>query len=1273
MLEYADLAQYVERAKAQDECAFTYLYERTVHMVYNIACTLLQNEEEAKDAVSEVYIRVFRHITSLKDNRSFIRWLIVITQRVCQDHKQKWRQLPPSIGELPDLEDPNDLIAEWQQKEALRTIMQSLIRQLPEPQQRAIYCVYFKQLSVAQTAALEDCSVNTILSRLYYARNTLRRAILAEEKRTGDRYHLPVATAALSALMALPQIGFTLSPEEAARVLASIFAALGVQYTGEKAPPIMTIITEDDAGQHHSVLVKLRPAFIGVMAAVGLSTAMLLIELGYSRGKQAQTTAATQHASPAAQDGVSTTTASIPTAADASEAQTALVDRMVYTYTVENGAATILSAESEYSTAHREITALAIPSSLNGYPVRSIGKQAFYGHIYMQSLILPQTLETIEEYAFYGCQRLTSIQFPGTLRTIGQSAFSGCEAITELKLPEGLETIGQMAFAHCSSLETITLPESLTFIDANAFYYDDKITSIHLPASVQLDLQTSATPALANMRGLREITVDPQNPQLCAVDGVLYNKDMTFLVTYPPDKPDTHFTVPQTVTKLGSYSMGSNHMISVSLPKGLRYIGEWCFWNSNALTSITVPATVTGIGSNAFGGIKIAEIQVEDGNRSFCSIDGVLYDQWKWHIIRYPAGKTDAAFTIPDTVKTIDGYAFFQNHHLTTLTMSDSVNVVCPNSISNLSKLTTLRLSDNITRLPAFALENNDSITEYVMPKNLVHILNTAVQGCDSLARIVFQGDAVSCDTSGPIVLKNPDCTIAYPRNAAGWTDSYWTNNYKMEPYDPPEAETAAPATTAASTRVEPTEPQTLSVNGITYTYSVTNQAATITAAELDAFTDESAMASLVVPAKLDDWPVTAIGDRVFIDNEQIQSVSLPKSIETIGEYAFYNCKNLSTVHFPGSLRKIGRYGFALCGSLAEINLPQGLETLEAASFLCCYALREVVLPESLTTLGAIAFAYDHQLTTLHLPAALQLDLKSSSPALAYMTGLREITVAAENPQLCAVDGVLYDKDMTQLISYPPDKPDTTFTVPATVTCLGIHSMQSKHMTSITLPEGLETIERYCFTDSTALSAITIPASVTGIGMHGIGGEKIAEIRVEAGNRYYQAIDGVLYNKAGTILRQYPTGKTAPTYAIPDTVTQIDAYAIYRNPYLTSITMTDHVTSIGVCAIAALPQLTALRLSDNIKNLPALALQSNERITEYVMPKSLVSIHQSALQGCARLTRIVFQGNSIAYNSAVKIILQNERCVLAYPRNATGWTDSYWTKNYNMERYDPSA
>ncbi|MBQ8276551.1 MAG: RNA polymerase sigma factor [Clostridia bacterium] len=80
------LIDYIEKAKLGDEDAFAKIFKETHSMVYNIACASIKNTEEAKDVVSEVYIRVFRHLPTLRDSHSFIRWLTVITHNVCTDH-----------------------------------------------------------------------------------------------------------------------------------------------------------------------------------------------------------------------------------------------------------------------------------------------------------------------------------------------------------------------------------------------------------------------------------------------------------------------------------------------------------------------------------------------------------------------------------------------------------------------------------------------------------------------------------------------------------------------------------------------------------------------------------------------------------------------------------------------------------------------------------------------------------------------------------------------------------------------------------------------------------------------------------------------------------------------------------------------------------------------------------------------------------------------------------------------------------------------------------
>ena len=144
-----ELLECITRAQANDEEAFAQLYKKTHLMVYNIACAEMHDTEEAKDIVSEVYIRVFRHLSSLRDPHSFIRWLTIITHNVCADHinnKSFTAELPEAISDGGN-EKFNNEIEEWHAHEALHATFEKLLHLLPEAQQRAVQYVYFNQLS----------------------------------------------------------------------------------------------------------------------------------------------------------------------------------------------------------------------------------------------------------------------------------------------------------------------------------------------------------------------------------------------------------------------------------------------------------------------------------------------------------------------------------------------------------------------------------------------------------------------------------------------------------------------------------------------------------------------------------------------------------------------------------------------------------------------------------------------------------------------------------------------------------------------------------------------------------------------------------------------------------------------------------------------------------------------------------------------------------------------------------------------------------------------
>jgi len=185
--------------------------------------------------------------------------------------------------------------------------------------------------------------------------------------------------------------------------------------------------------------------------------------------------------------------------------------------------------------------------------------------------------------------------------SIGDGAFSGCEGLTSVTLPASLTSIGYNAFGYCTSLSGIAIPEGVTSIGDWAFGYCEGMTSVTLPAS----LTSIGEGAFTSCTSLPEITVAEGNENFVAVDGVLFDAEMTSLRFYPAGKTDDSYAVPETVTAIvdGAFYNCSG-LTSVTLPASLTSIGRWAFGYCEGLTSVTLPASLTFIGDYAFYGCQ---------------------------------------------------------------------------------------------------------------------------------------------------------------------------------------------------------------------------------------------------------------------------------------------------------------------------------------------------------------------------------------------------------------------------------------------------------------------------------------------------------------------------------------------------------------------------------------------------------------------------------------------------------------------------------------------
>ncbi len=328
------------------------------------------------------------------------------------------------------------------------------------------------------------------------------------------------------------------------------------------------------------------------------------------------------------------------------------------------------------------------------------------------------TVTAIGDYSFSGCNTMTSVVIPNSVTSIGTEAFYSCN-LSSVTIPNSVLSIGYEAFAGCSNLTEVSIPESVTEIIGNPFFLCSK-----LPA----------------------VNVDKANKNFCSVDGVLFDRDMTTLICYPIAKSGTSYSIPSTVKTIGEESFAYSWLTMIELPNSVTSIGGRAF-NGSPITSINIPASVTEIKGNPFVLCEnLSDINVDNANKDFCSVDGILFNRDKTVLKCYPIIKKGVTYTIPATVRTIGENAFSDNKELQ--------SVVIPNSVTSIEfsafsacKILSVEIPNSVTSIGEMAFCMCDHMTSAKLPASLTSIEDYTFMYCTHLELIEIPESVKSIGT----------------------------------------------------------------------------------------------------------------------------------------------------------------------------------------------------------------------------------------------------------------------------------------------------------------------------------------------------------------------------------------------------------------------------------------------------------------------------------------------------------------------------------------------
>jgi hypothetical protein len=389
---------------------------------------------------------------------------------------------------------------------------------------------------------------------------------------------------------------------------------------------------------------------------------------------------------------------------------------------------------------------------------------------------------------------------------------------------------------------------------------------------------------------------------------------------------------------------------------------------------------------------------------------------------------------------------------------------------------------------------------------------------------------------------------------------------------------------------------------------------------------------SLVVPAEIESYPVTDIGEGAFSDLEELENVILPDSVKNISDHAFNCSRHITNITLGNGLETLQRSVFLNCHSLESVTLPASFKGFNSDSFFNRSTKSIFVAPDNTNFASVDGVLFDKSETELLIMPSgrsgrynISTNIQNIKEfAFDRAMGVYAIDVDTNHTKYASIDGSLYNKEKTTLLVCPKIKIDE-YVIPDNTKVIGKRAFYYclSYLNNVVIPDSVVTIEQFAFAHCIRMTNIVM-------------GNGVEKIELAA---FYEC-------------------RGLSEIVIPDRVKVIDTLTFGECPDLSSVTIGKGVERIEDRAFYSCWSLEEITIPDNVTTLGEGVFYECVSLREITIGKGVKKMGPGIFEECPSLRKILFLGDAPECENPFGDALPRG-VTIYYMAGTTGWGDSW--------------